>query len=469
MYVKLFHRTNIKKYERPINKKGVVLMKQNTASLENKVIRKVTLRIIPYIFILYIISFLDRVNIGYAALDMNKDLGLTASTIGLISGIFFFGYLLFEVPSNIFMHRVGASKWIARIMVSWGIVVMATAWAQNEIHLYILRFLLGLAEAGFFPGIILYITYWFRAKEQARAFALFTTALAASNIIGAPVSTWIMDHIQWFGMQGWRWMFILEGIPAVIFGIITYFYLTDRPNDAKWLSQEEKDWLNAELQKEREAKLGVEQHSIRQVLKNPRVLRLSLIYFTLVTGLYGIGFWLPTIIKEFSQVLSNTQVGLITMIPYIIGAIAMIWWGRHSDRTGERRLHAAIPPLIGAIGLIGCGMISEPVTSLVFMAIATAGIYSFFGPFWSLPALFLTGSSAAVGIAFINSIGNLGGFLGPYMLGYLKDATGKMQIGLFFLSALLVICSLLVLGIKKEYTKVTSEITFNKHKVESNG
>ncbi|HZG60199.1 MAG TPA: MFS transporter [Anoxybacillus sp.] len=444
-------------------------MKQNKASLENKVIRKVTLRIIPYIFILYIISFLDRVNIGYAALDMNKDLGLTASTMGLISGIFFFGYLLFEVPSNIFMHRVGASKWIARIMVSWGIVVIATAWAQNEIHLYILRFLLGVAEAGFFPGIILYITYWFRAKEQARAFALFTTALAASNIIGAPVSTWIMDHIQWIGMQGWRWMFVLEGIPAVIFGIITYFYLTDRPNDAKWLSHEEKDWLNAELQKERESKLGVEQHSIKQVLKNPRVLHLSLIYFTLVTGLYGIGFWLPTIIKEFSQVLSNTQVGLITMIPYIIGAFAMIWWGRHSDRTGERRLHVAIPPLVGAIGLIGCGMISDPVTSLVFMAIATAGIYSFFGPFWSLPALFLTGSSAAVGIAFINSIGNLGGFLGPYMLGYLKDATGKMQIGLFFLGALLVICSLLVLSIKKEYTKITSKNIFHKHKVESNG
>ncbi|PLT30046.1 MFS transporter [Peribacillus deserti] len=439
-------------------------------SLEKRVVRKVSLRIIPFIFILYIISFLDRVNIGYAALDMNEDLGLTASTMGLISGIFFFGYFLFEVPSNILLHRVGASKWIARIMITWGVVVVATAWAQNETHMYILRFLLGVAEAGFFPGIILYITYWFRSKDQAKAFSLLITGLAASNIIGAPVSTWIMDHISWAGMEGWRWLFVLEGIPAVIFGIITYFYLTDRPEHAKWLSQEEKDWLNAELQRERKAKPKAEKHSIKEVLKNPRVLRLALIYLTTVTGLYSIGFWLPTIIKDFSQAgTTNTQVGLITMIPYIAGAVAVVLWGRHSDKTGERKLHIALPPLVGAVGLIGSGMASDPVTSLIFLTIGTVGIYSFLGPFWSLPALFLTESAAAVGIAFINSVGNLGGFLGPYTLGYLVDATGKMQAGLFFLAALLIISSLLVFSIKKEHTTTRSERTIHSTKFESNG
>jgi ACS family tartrate transporter-like MFS transporter len=414
-----------------------------------RTVRKVMARIIPFIFILYIIAFLDRVNLGYAALDMNKALGLTAEVFGLVSGIFFIGYFLFEIPSNILMHRIGARVWIARIMVSWGLVVIATAWAQSATQLYILRFLLGVAEAGFFPGIILYITYWFRAKEQARAVALFMTALAASNILGAPVSTWIMDNIQWFGMPGWRWMFILEGVPAVLFGIFTYYYLTDRPDDADWLTAEEKQWLKAELAREHEAKIARKRYTTAEVLKNPRVWHLSLIYFTLVVGLYGIGFWMPTIIKSFAQLLSNTQVGLVTMIPYIFGGAAMIWWAKRSDRTGERRVHAALPPVIGAVGLFVCAFTSDPFVSIAMMAVATAGIYSFFGPFWALPALFLSEEAAAVGIALINSIGNLGGFVGPYALGFLKEATGKVEAGLFFLSAFLVVCSLLVLAINR--------------------
>jgi MFS transporter, ACS family, tartrate transporter len=424
-------------------------------SLGETTMKKISRRIIPFIFVLYIISFLDRVNIGYAALDMNKALGLTSSALGLISGIFFFGYFLFEVPSNILMHRIGARIWIARILISWGAVVIITAWAQNATHMYILRFLLGVAEAGFFPGIILYITYWFRAKEQARAFALFMTALAASNIIGAPLSTWVMDHVHWAGMPGWRWMFVIEGVPAIIFGVITYFYLTDRPEQATWLTAEEKNWLKGELAKEEQAKKKQKHDSIKEILLNPSVWRFSLIYFTLVTGLYGVGFWMPSIIKAFSKILTNTQVGLITMIPYILGGLAMIWWARKSDRTGERRMHTALPPIIGAIGLIGCGMTSNPVVSLIMMSLATVGIYSFFGPFWSLPALFLSETAAAVGIAFINSVGNLGGFLGPYALGYLKDATGKVQAGLFFLSLFLIICSLLVLSIKKEQANIS--------------
>lgn len=426
-------------------------------SLEERTLRKVTMRIIPYIFLLYIVAFLDRVNLGYAALDMNKALGLTSEVFGLISGIFFLGYFIFELPSNILLHRIGARIWIARILISWGIVVIITAWAQNAAHLYILRFLLGVAEAGFFPGIILYITYWFRAKEQARSFALFMTALAVSSIIGAPVSTWIMDHIHWFGMPGWRWMFVLEGLPAIIMGVITFYYLTDRPDDAKWLTQEEKNWLKAELQKEHEAKLKVKQYTTKEVLTNPRVWHLSLIYFTLVLGLYGIGFWMPQIIKAFSKLLTNTQVGLLTMIPYIVAGIAMILWARRSDRTGERRIHAAIPPVVGALGLIGAGMTTDPVISIIFMSVATMGIYSFFGPFWSLPALFLSESAAAVGIALINSIGNLGGFVGPYVLGMLKDVTGTVKAGLFFLSASLVISSLLVLAMRKEHASEPSD------------
>lgn len=439
-------------------------MSQPIATIGERTTKKVFWRIIPFIFLLYIVAFLDRVNLGYAALDMNKDLALASSTFGLISGIFFFGYFLFEIPSNILLHKVGARKWIARIMVSWGIVVILTAWAQSATHLYILRFLLGVAEAGFFPGVILYITYWFRAKEQARAFALFMTALAASNIIGAPLSTWIMDTISWAGMPGWRWMFILEGIPAIIIGIITYYYLTDRPQEAKWLTKEEKEWLIQEIRHENEQKVGSKHHSARDVLTNPQVWRLSFIYLTLVIGLYGIGFWMPTIIKSFSSILTNTQVGLITMIPYIAAGICMILWARRSDRSGERRMHTAMPPLLGALGLIGAGMTTNPYLSVIMMSIATIGIYSFFGPFWSLPAFFLTEVSAAVGIALINSIGNLGGFVGPYMIGYLNELTGNMEAGLYFLSFSLIITSLLVLSIKKQISVIKTDAPLVKTK-----
>ncbi|RNC28782.1 MAG: putative tartrate transporter [Candidatus Dichloromethanomonas elyunquensis] len=419
------------------------------SEVAKRTIRKLTTRIIPYIFILYIISFLDRVNIGYAALTMNKALSLSSSVFGLISGIFFIGYFIFEVPSNIILHKIGARIWIARIMVTWGIVVIITAWAANATHLYILRFLLGLAEAGFFPGIILYLTLWFPAKQQARAIALFMSAMPVSNIIGAPISAWFLGftHLGW---EGWRWLFVWEGLPAVIFGIITIFYLTDRPEQAKWLSDEEKNWLTTKLKEEHEAKIAAKKLTTKEALANRRVWYLSLVYFFSQNGLFGVGFWLPTIIKGFSNSLSNQQVGFIAMIPYIVAGVSMIFVARHSDRTGERRIHTAIPPLVGAIGLIGSGMSHDPVVQIIMLSIATAGIFSYYACFWSMTSTFLTGAAAAVGIAVINSIGNLGGFVGPYTIGLLKDATGSVYTGLYYLGGCLLITSLLILALRKE-------------------
>ncbi|HWQ17605.1 MAG TPA: MFS transporter [Sulfolobales archaeon] len=418
--------------------------------IEARVFQKVTRRLIPYLFVLYIIAFLDRVNLGYAALDMNKALALSGEVFGLASGIFFIGYFIFEIPSNVLLHMFGASFWIARIMISWGVVAMLTAFVENALQLYIVRFFLGVAEAGFFPGIILYLTYWFRSKEQARAVALFMTAVPISSIIGAPVSTWIMDNIHWLGLPGWRWLFILEGLPAVIFGIASLFYLTDKPAKATWLTQEEKAWLISQLEEEAARKPPA--RSKWDALRYPRVWHFSLIYFTLVTGLYGIGFWMPTIVKGLSQILTNTQVGILVAIPYIFGSIAMVLWGRHSDRTGERKLHTAIPLILGALGLIGSGLTvaeNQLYLSLAMMIIATIGIYSFLGPFWSFANTYLNPEIAPVGIALINSIGNLGGFLGPYIVGYLKDTTGTTYSGLYFLAVSLIVSAILTLAVRQ--------------------
>lgn len=438
-------------------------MSNAAVSLEKRTTRKVTRRIVPFIMMLYIIAFIDRANLGYAALDMNEALALTSQMFGVASGIFFISYFMFEVPSNIMLEKFGARKWIARILLTWGIAVVLTGFIQNVTHLYVLRFVLGALEAGFFPGIILYLTYWFRAKERAKTIAMFMTAIAVSYIIGAPLSTWIMDNINWMGMDGWRWMFILEGIPAVILGIVTLFYLTDRPEQAKWLTSDERNWLMKELKHEKEekakAEFGQKQHGHKKTLTNPKVLYLAVIYFTFNIGLYGIGFWLPQIIKSLSSVLSNTQVGLLTMIPYIAGAIAMNIWSRRSDRSGERRIHAALPLIVGSLALFASGMTSDPVISIAFMCVAVAGMYSFYGPFWSLATQFLSTSAAAVGIAAINSIGNLSGFAGPYGIGMIQEATGSVSFALFFLSAALLVASVLLFAMRKDQLKVSEEPT----------
>ncbi|WP_030141439.1 MFS transporter [Pseudomonas fluorescens] len=412
---------------------------------EAAIIRKVTLRIIPFVFLLYIVSYLDRANIGYAALQMNKELALSSEAFGFISGIFFIGYFLFEVPSNVMLNKFGARVWIARILVTWGAIAAMTAFAQTANQLYILRFFLGVAEAGFFPGIIVYLTFWFRSKELATTVALFTAAIPVSYIIGAPMSTWIMDNISWLDWSGWRWMLFLEGIPAVFLGIACYFFLTDKPEQAKWLKPEEKEWLIAELERDRQSRKNVKSLSVYKTMTNPKVLYLSFIYFVYQCGSLGVGYWMPQIIKSFSESLTHTQIGLIAMLPYIVATGAMIVWSRSSDRRNERKLHSAIPLLIAALGLVGAAVMGNPFLAMAMICVALSGLYSFKSPFWALPTLFLNRATAAVSIAVINSIGNLGGFVGPSLIGMVKGNSNSAATGLLFLSALLLIGFLMTL------------------------
>lgn len=418
-------------------------MNNNKTVDEQAVVRKVTLRIIPFMFLLYIVSYLDRANIGYAALEMNKELALTSEAFGFISGIFFIGYFLFEVPSNVMLNKYGARVWIARILVTWGLIAAATAFAQTANQLYVLRFFLVVAEAGFFPGVIVYLTYWFRSKELATTVALFTAAIPVSYIIGAPLSTWIMDNIKWLDWSGWRWMLFLEGVPAVFLGIACFLFLTDKPEQAKWLTQQEKDWLLAELERDRQSRKNVKRLGVFKTMVNKKVLYLAFIYFVYQCGSLGVGYWMPQIIKGFSSELTHTQIGLIAMLPYIVATVAMVIWSRSSDRRNERKMHSAIPLAVAALGLVGAGMLSSPVASMAMICVALSGLYSFKSPFWALPTLFLDRATAAVSIAVINSIGNLGGFVGPSMIGVVKGNSQSAATGLLFLSALLLIAFLM--------------------------
>lgn len=420
-------------------------MNNNKTVDEQATVRKITLRIIPFMFLLYIVSYLDRANIGYAALEMNKELALTSEAFGFVSGIFFIGYFLFEVPSNVMLNKYGARVWIARILVTWGAIAAATAFAQTANQLYVLRFLLGVAEAGFFPGVIVYLTYWFRAKELATTVALFTAAIPVSYIIGAPLSTWIMDNIKWLDWSGWRWMLFLEGAPAILLGIACFFFLTDKPEQAKWLTQAEKDWLLAELERDRQSRKNVKRLSVFKTMVNPKVLYLAFIYFVYQCGSLGVGYWMPQIIKGFSSSLTHTQIGLIAMLPYIVATILMVLWSRSSDRRNERKLHSAIPLAVASLGLVGAAMLPSPVASMAMICVALTGLYSFKSPFWALPTLFLDRATAAVSIAVINSIGNLGGFAGPSLIGVVKGETGSAATGLMFLSALLLLAFLMTL------------------------
>jgi MFS transporter, ACS family, tartrate transporter len=414
-------------------------------SIEARTIRKLRITIIPFIFFLYIAAYLDRINIGFAALTMNKELAITSQQYGLIFGIFFFGYFIFEIPSNLLLHKIGARVWIARILISWGIVAMLTGFAQNVSQLYIVRFLLGLAEAGYFPGIVLYLTYWFPQREQARTTALFLTGLPVTNMLGAPASGLILDHVHWLGVSSWRWLLILEGIPAIVFGFLTYILLPSRPQEAKFLTAEEKKWIQAELEREEQQKLARHRFSTLQALANGRVWYLVLIYFGLTIGVSALQSWGPQLVKSLSSLYSNSMVGLLLAIPNLVGLAAMILVSLSSDRRLERRYHVAIPAIMAGTALALLGTTRSPFYSVTLLAFLAAGVYSFLGPFWALPSEFLTGFSAAAGIALINSVGNLSQLAGPYMIGAIAMKTGNLYAGLaiaavpLFLSATLIL------------------------------
>jgi ACS family tartrate transporter-like MFS transporter len=410
-------------------------------SYERVLLAKIRWRLIPFMFVLYIVSYLDRVNVGFAALQMNSDLGLSASIYGLGAGVFFIGYFLFEVPSNLIMQRVGARPWIARIMMTWGIVSAAMMFTQGPSSFFVLRFLLGLAEAGFFPGMILYLTYWFPERERARTVALFMTANALAGVVGGPLSGVLLTMHGLAGLAGWQWLFLLEGIPAVLLGVAVLWYLPNGPHDASWLSADERSWLQYRLASEFAAHDG---RSVLQVLFSGRVWAFSLLYFTLVVALYSVSFWLPQILKRLSGS-SDLVVGIVSALPYIVAAIGMVWIGRHSDRHNERRWHVAVPALLAASGLLLSAFAQSPVLAFSAVSIAALGIWGALGPFWAMPTAVLRGSGAAAGIAWINSVGNLGGFVGPYGVGYLKDLTGGFGAALGALAVSLVTAAAIAL------------------------
>src|SRR5450631_2188770 len=412
-------------------------------SIGRRTIQKLRFRILPYVFLLYVISYLDRINIGFAALTMNKDLAITSQQFGLLVGIFFFGYFLFEIPSNLMLHKIGARVWIARILISWGIVAMLTGFARDVSQLYIARFLLGLAEAGYFPGIVLYLTYWFRQREQAQAIALFLTGLPVTSILGAPLSGLILDHVHWLGVSSWRWLLVLEGIPAVVCGVLTYFVLPNRPSEAKFLTDEEKRWITEELDQEERQKRQSHKISALQALTNGRVWHLAAIGFTLNIGMYSLSFWMPQFVKSLSSLYSNTTIGFLVMIPYLAGLLAMVLVSRNSDRTMERRYHVAIPAAVAGIALVSLGATHSTFSSIFFLCFASVGIYSVYGPFYSLPCEFLTGFAAASGIALISSVANLGGFAGPYAIGVISQRTGSLYAGLALTGVSLFVCAAL--------------------------
>ena len=414
-----------------------------------RVMRKLRWRILPFVLLLFVIALIDRNNISLAALTMNKELAITGQQFGLVFGIFFLGYFVFEIPSNLLLHRIGARIWIARILLSWGIVATATGFVQTVHQLYALRFLLGLAEAGYFPGMVLYLTYWFPRREQARALALLLIATPITNILGAPASGFILDHTHWLGLSSWRWLLILEGVPAIILGALTYMLLPSRPQEARFLNTEEKQWLQEELGREELQKLEQRQYSSVEALTSGRVWYLVLVYFGLMCGLWSLSSWGPQLVKSLSSQYSNSLVGLLLAIPNLVALAAMVTVSRSSDRRLERRYHVAIPALASAGALALLGTSPSAFLSMTLLCFLAAGVFSCLGPFWALPSEFLTGYSAAAGIALINSIGNLAGFVSPVVIGFATERTGSLSASLALAAIPVFIASTLVLFLPK--------------------
>jgi MFS transporter, ACS family, tartrate transporter len=403
-------------------------------TLEQRTIAKVSWRLLPLIVVIYFVAYMDRTNVSFASLSMNQDLGFTAYIYGWGAGIFFLGYFLFEVPSNVILEKIGARLWIARIMITWGIAAAVMAFVVGPVSFLTLRFLLGVAEAGFFPGMILYFTYWFPSKYRARVIAALFLAVPGANAITAVVSGALLQLDGILGLRGWQWLFILEAIPAILLAFAVLALMTDRPATAKWLEPQERDWLEGVLEAERSRKVKAHgEFTLYQALTNTTVLLLSSIYFTIVTATYGITFFLPPILKALG--FSDFGTGLATALPYTIGTIGMLLWSWSSDRHNERRMHFVVACLLATVGLIAVGWFTGSYWAIMAMSFAAVGIYGAKPAFWPLPSAFLTGSAAAGGIALVNSIGNLGGFVGPYAVGWIKDATGSFEVGLYFLAA----------------------------------
>ncbi|SDP61238.1 Nitrate/nitrite transporter NarK [Klenkia soli] len=426
---------------------------QTDTGMQARVVRKVALRLIPFLGLAYFLNYVDRTNIGFAKLTMSADLGLTETMFGLASGLFFIGYLLFEVPSNIALHRFGARRWIARILVTWGIVAAAMAFVPNATTLYVLRILLGIAEAGFFPGIMLYLTFWFPRSVRVRLTGLFMIALPASSAFGAPVAGAILQYADGFlGLAGWRVMFLVLGVPAVLLGVAAWFYLTDRPKDADWLAPDERRWLDDTMAAEQQATEATGKHRVRDSLRDPRVWALGLVYFGVTYGLYALSFFLPTIVAGFAESFDTSfsilENGLIVAVPFAVGAVAMVFWSRHSDRTGERVWHVALPALLGAVSIPVALYMESPLATMAVITVTAIGVFCALPVFWYLPSTFLAGAGAAAGIALVNTLGNSSGFGAPYITGFLLDATGNSRAGLWVVGVMMLVAGLTVLALR---------------------
>ena len=409
----------------------------------DQIFTKVARRLIPFMVALYTVSFLDRVNVGFAALTMNKDLGFTPEIYGWGAGIFFFGYFLFEIPSNVILTHVGARRWICRIMASWGVISAANAFVQGPTSFYVLRFLLGLAEAGFAPGMIFYLSLWFPARLRARYAATYFLAIPLTNVIGAPVSGLILGADGFLGLHGWQWLFVLEALPALVLAVVVFFFLPDGPADARWLDDRERERITQELSLERMS-ASEHIHDFRSALMDSRVLLLCAIYFGIVVGLYGIGYWLPQMVQGMG--FSNFAIVVLVALPYAAAGIAQYLWGRHSDNSGERVWHVALPAALSAFAFAISAALQSPALVLVALAIAAIGICSTLAPFWAMPPQFLSGKGAAAGIAAINAVGNLGGFIGPYAVGWALQETGNYSGGMMILAGFLLAAAALVLA-----------------------
>lgn len=414
--------------------------------IEERTYKKVTMRIVPFLFICYLAAYLDRVNVGFAKLQMLHELNFSETVYGFGAGIFFLGYVLFEVPSNVIMHKVGARLWIARIMITWGLISGAMAFVHSAWTFYLLRFLLGVAEAGFIPGILLYLTYWYPAKRRGRVTAIFLTAIPMASIFGGPLSGWILNAVSGaHGFSGWQWLFLLETIPSLVLGIVTLLYLDDRVASVSWLDDDEKRIITENIAREDQEKEHLSHLSV--AFKTPRVWLLGLIYFCLASGIYIISFWLPTLIKQ-TGVSDPLQIGLLTAVPYIAAIIAMVAVNSHADRVRERRWHTLIPAVVTACGLLlTAWAVDNTLLAMAGLVMATAGASTAQSSFWTFPAAFLGGAAAAAGIALVNSLGNIAGFASTFLVGWMTDLTHSTSASLYFFAGLLAVGAALILTI----------------------